>query len=256
MFRPESFRTGDGSRRMLPGRRAGDLVGAAPVRPRVHPYRLLLAASTVLAACSGDEAVAPPNPSVPAELRIVSGDGLQGKAGEVLTAEFVVRAVDEVGVGVSGVPITWQVVSGSGRFRHYDRLLSVGQGSTDSDGLARINFEPLALGRSTVEARVATHPGRSVTFTTEATSTVIGIWLWMVAPDGSSAVTVPVGSRVEWYNWLSTAQVASTSEPPGGSRFRSARLHRGERFEFVPDAVGTWDFFDEVSGIRGTLTAR
>jgi hypothetical protein len=75
------------------------------------------------------------------------------------------------------------------------------------------------------------------------------------APDDSSDVTVPIGAPVEWVNWLESARIMSTSAPPGGASFDSGELSQGERFEFVPDVAGTWEYVDPVSGATGTLTA-
>lgn len=47
----------------------------------------------------------------------------------------------------------------------------------------------------------------------------------------------------------------SSSAPPGGAFFTSGILRQDDRFHFVPDLAGTWEYFDRVSGATARLTA-
>lgn len=49
------------------------------------------------------------------------------------------------------------------------------------------------------------------------------------------------------------AHFVSTGAAPGGQEFDSGLLETGERFQFVPNSEGTWDFVDQVSGAIGSL---
>lgn len=217
----------------------------------------------------------PPAPGSPAAIALVSGDGQEGKAGERLAEAFVVRVTDEAGAGVEGVEVAWRITAGEGSVRSGQvRTIASATTTTDADGLAEVSFIPTALGPSTVSAVVPGSPsGSSVTFRADATGLVIGIggnwdfkgdWRsrnfgWgnlFMGPDGAEDTTVPVGTTVEWVNWIAEATVTSTTVPPGGASFDSGTLSAEDRFRFVPRVAGTWEYTDEVTGEPGTLTAR
>lgn len=219
---------------------------------------LLLACGDVdppLEPVSGDEP-----PDVPVAIAIVSGDGQEGKAGEALADSLVVRVTAANGHGVGSVPVTWTVSSGAGSFPHVDRT------ETRWEGRAATAFTPAAAGRTIITARARTATGSfedSVRFTAEVNGIVILVtddfgWSDVAvfrAPDGSSNPTVPVGTSVEWVNWVRFARVTSTAAPPDGAHFDSGTLRTRERYEFVPRVPGTWEYVDEVSGATGRLTA-
>ncbi len=107
--------------------------------------------------------------------------------------------------------------------------------------------------------------GSPVTFAAEATVLVIRLaptfdcddppgLHGFFGPGGSTDLTVPSGTPVEWDPFC-TAHIVSTSEPIGGKAFDSGRLNPGDRFRFVPDAAGTWEFLDKFSLSTGRLTA-
>lgn len=238
-----------------------------------------------LLACGGDgpvqaepptEPPAEPLPS-PAAIAFVSGDGQEGKAGESLPEPFVVQVTDAGGDGVEGVEVTWRVTSGAGWLQWLsiaarDESLVT---ATDPGGVATVVFQPTMVGTSTVAAEVSGLEASPVTFTADATVAVITFVLdpidgvWFSGPAGSSDVTVPAGTTVEWvvrgFGGLSgEVRIASTSEPPGGEPFDSGTLSpsSGNRalFEFVPGVAGTWEFegtwgFVGDHGSTGTLTA-
>lgn len=86
--------------------------------------------------------------SAPASLRIQSGNGQTGDAGEELDNPLQVRVQDSSGKRLSGVPVSWRVVTGGGS-------VSASSSDTDGSGVARTRF---TLGNSgqlhQVEARV------------------------------------------------------------------------------------------------------
>jgi hypothetical protein len=210
----------------------------------------------------GDAAMPDPGPpETGTAIAMVSGNNQVGKAGEPLERPFAVRVTDAQGEGVRHVHVTWSVTSGAGHFgvRPASR--------TDSDGVGGIGFLPTTLGTTTVTAEVAGLEGSPVTFSLDAPMLVIKLrrpfngWLgWgdpvFSGPEGGSEVDVPVGTTVEWSVTVETAHIASTSEPPGGQSFDSEALAEGDRFQFVPDVAGTWEFEDRISGATGSLTAR
>lgn len=68
-----------------------------------------------------------------------------------------------------------------------------------------------------------------------------------VGPSGGDAVTVTVGTPVEWVNLDNVQHTAtSTSVPAGGAAFDSGLLGNGDRFRFTPQVEGTWVYFCEV----------
>jgi hypothetical protein len=215
----------------------------------------------------GDDAVPDPGPPTTGATAIamVSGSDQVGKAGESLEMPFSVQVTDTAGEAVRHVHVYWSITSGAGHFP-----VPGGQASwTGTDGIATMGFLPTALGTSTVSAAAAGLEGSPVSFTTEATILVIRLgrrfnpWTGFegdpvfIGPEGGSDVTVPVGTPVEWsvIGGVEAGRIASTSEPPGGEPFDSGLLNQGERFQFVPDVAGTWEYEDRVSGATGTLTA-
>lgn len=218
--------------------------------------------------CEGPTQPAQPS-GAPAAIALVSGENQEGKAGERLPHPFVVRVTDERGAGVRNVEISWRVVSGTGDFSAPGgKRSSTVSRPTDADGFARATFRPTAVGMSAVAAEATGLPGSPVTFTTEATVLVVnfgplfdcGDPTFFSGPDGSSDVTVPVGTPVEWVYapWLAPsceARVTSDSEPSSGEPFDSGILNPGYRFRFVPEVAGTWEYSDVIGGGSGTLTA-
>jgi hypothetical protein len=208
----------------------------------------------------GDDAVPDPGPptTTGAAIAAVSGNDRVGKAGEYLQLPLAVRVTDPWGEGVRHVHVFWQVTSGAGRFsaRPASR--------TDPDGTAEMRFMPTAAGTGTVAAEVAGLQGSPVTFSISVPVVVIRLTDWLdfglrvdpffSGPEGSSDVTVPMGTTVEWSVNVETAQIVSTSEPAGGEPFDSGALADGERFQFVPGVAGTWEVEDQVSGATGTVT--
>ena len=221
-----------------------------------------------LMACSDGEGPMVPStdPSAPAPVAMstVSGNGQQGRIGELLGEPFVVRVTDAQGVGVGGVAVRWDVISGGrwGLDASGDPVTTLVR-RTDPEGFAKGFFFPSAAGTSTVTASVPALQGSPVTFTADVNVLVIsagGFWgRGFLGPEGATEVTVPVGVTVEWVNVWGEHTVTSSSAPPGGSSFDSGSLDQGERFQFVPRVAGTWKYFCEVHGASeesGTITAR
>jgi hypothetical protein len=203
-----------------------------------------------------------------AVLTIVAGNRHEGKAGEFDEWDFgwhrlEVRLVDGQRNPVPHVPVRWVVTSGDLAMQGcVPGLPPVSNWTrTGSDGIADVIFRLVAVGTSTVAAAVPGVLVSPVTFTVTATGVVInlgdhGSGPTFFGPDFSPDTNVPIGTPVEWMNGFETAQITSTSAPPGGAPFDSGELSQGERFEFVPDVAGTWEYVDQVSGATGTLTAR
>ena len=206
-----------------------------------------------------------------AMLRIVAGNHHEGKAGDwddftFGWHRFEVRVVDRQGDPVPNVPVRWAVTSGDVLMQGCVSGIRAAANwtRTGSDGIADVWFRMVASGTSTVAAAVPGVPVSPVTFTVTATGVVVLLatgWFAtgqpaFVAPDFSSDADVPIGVPVEWLNLSEAARITSTLAPPGGEPFDSGEMSQGERFEFVPEAAGTWEYVDQVSGATGTLTAR
>lgn len=213
-------------------------------------------------------ATSPEQPTAPAALELVAGDAQFGKTGEELEQPFVVKVIDASGHAVGGVEVEWTITSGDGRLR--GTAIDDVSGSvtllTNVGGRSFMSFVPFTVGPVTVAASVsgADGPiwGSPVVFTTYVTTLVITVeydwWndeVGFFGPDGSSDAEIPVGTTVEWVNRTPAARITSTMTPPGGSAFDSGQLQEGERFQFVPQVPGTWEFVDAVGGSKGTLTA-
>lgn len=256
------------------------------IRRSMDPKPILTFTLTVaIVAGCGESTVSdpvPPPQALPAVLAMVSGDGQEGKTEEPLAEPFVVRVTDDQGDGLAGVAVTWMVASGGGVWPESSvasprlRGAALATSWTDSEGLARIEFTPTLLGWTTVTANLETAAhghvqGSPVTFTARATTLVIlisrglGNWYDWDCPEDAVFFTlanpcsgdfvVPPGTPVEWVvEGFAPAEVASTSMPPGGAAFDSGRLQRGDRFQFIPQVAGTWEFRDRISGDTGTLT--
>ncbi len=226
----------------------------------------------VALACGGDGPLEPLDPDrpTPAAIASVSGDGQEGKAGEMLGEPFVVRVTDAQGEGVAGVEVIWRVASGAGHLGR-DPKLSMKSMDTNPDGLARVFFSPAAVGTSTVDAEVTGLQGSPVIFTTRATVTVIRFlydpmfgFPVFESSHGFGSVKVPVGTTVEWA-WdgegpgvPEAVHIVSTSVPPGGEPFDSGILRPGGRFQFTPGVAGTWEYEERLHGspTTGTLTVQ
>ena len=118
---------------------------------------LLGAVSMVALAGCSKEAI--PEPRI-LSLAAVSGTGQSGFVGGLLNAPFVVRAADQDGIPVSGVQITWTVVTGAG-------VATPDVGVTDADGLFSTSYRLGNLvGTQTVQA--ASPGGQPVVFTATA----------------------------------------------------------------------------------------
>jgi len=80
-----------------------------------------------------------------------------------------------------------------------------------------------------------------------------------VAPGGGKAVTVAVGTTIEWLNMDAVQHTAtSTSVPPGGVAFDSGLMGNGARYRFIPQVTGTWVYRCEVHPgvmLDATITA-
>ena len=69
-----------------------------------------------------------------------------------------------------------------------------------------------------------------------------------VAPDGTDAVTVPIGTTIEWRNMDGVQHTATaTDTPAGGTAFDTGLIPAGGSSEpFTPAVTGTWTYFCEV----------
>ncbi|MHC4067150.1 MAG: Ig-like domain-containing protein, partial [Planctomycetota bacterium] len=132
---------------------------------RAIPFRRGVASSLVIlaAACGSDEgSTAPPPPPPPSANSIVvtSGDGQTGTVATPLAQALEVRVDDTGGQPLSGVSVTWSVITG-GR----GGTLSSTASSTDASGLATASFTlGTGAGTESVRASIA-GSSTSVTFT-------------------------------------------------------------------------------------------
>ena len=230
--------------------------------------------SFVLFGC-GSDANAPssiPQPESPgpaaASIVIVSGKNQEATVGEYLREPLVVQVLDAQGAGMPGVALTWEV-TGPG----WAGSLSIDASSgrpykyTDEQGFASARFFPRAFGLSAVTVRAVGSP-RAVTFMIDPSALSVWYGIDLAGPltfepfscDVACAARVPVGAAVEWVSgWWGDNKpewtVTSIAVPPGGASFSSGVLHENDRFRFVPRAIGTWTYVDQIYGAKGTLIA-
>lgn len=135
---------------------------------------------------------------------------------------------------------------------------------TQTGGITYLSFRPFTVGTHLVEASVAGLENPSVTFEVRAVTMVIGLAhdplinlpTSFFGPHFKPDNTVPVGTPVEFWNREPEARIASMSAPPNGISFDSGSLGEDDRYLFIPEVAGTWEFVDQISGATGTLTAQ
>lgn len=204
-----------------------------------------------------------------AVISIVSGNHQEGKAGEWVDF-LVVKVMDGEGRPVPHVTLTWAVTEGGGTlfgcgFTVPERPSTTTRTSDDwGPGTSHIELRLRSFGTTRVAASVPGVAVSPVTFTAEATVMVIGLSYdpqndatVFYGPDFSTdPVIVPVGATVEFWNREPAARIVSTSVPTESDGFDSGDLSENERFQFVPDLPGTWEFVDQISGASGTLVVQ
>lgn len=178
----------------------------------------------------------------PAAVAVVSGDNQSAKTQTALATPFVVEVTDVDGAPVSGVSVNWSVTDGPGS-------ISPSSTSTDAQGRASTTFTGgTELGSSTIAASV-TGVGTPAEFTVETSTLVILMQnIAFVAPNGTDAVTVPLGTTIEWRNEDGVQHTAtSTDVPAGGAMFDTELIPAGGTSDpFTPAVTGTWTYFCEV----------
>lgn len=204
----------------------------------------------------GEHGLAPTPPApIAAAVTIVSGDEQEGTANVELGEPFVIQVTDAQGDGLGEVEVIWTITSGAGHFGYGEEgdPRSAVTARTGAGGLAAAVFTPTEVGTSTVTTGVAGLEG--ATFTIVATDLQIQ-FVWYFDSFFPADAAVPVGTMVVWLIADDSATVTSSSAPPGGAPFDSGILNLDDRFRFVPEVLGTWEYFDRVSGATATLTAR
>lgn len=137
----------------------------------------------------------------------ISGNSQQGTSGEFLAQPFVVRVTGTRGEGVSSVPVTWTVVSGSGEFGVPAEITP-----TAADGVALISFRPTRPGPTTVIAKVDRVQGSPATFT--------------VLADGPVVVLIRFGPLFDCYPGGSDQDPSRFLGPEGTITSRTRITHR------------------------------
>lgn len=114
------------------------LAGTSPSGSARRPWALVLLlglASWGAGACS--DSSSPSDPPTPTTLSVVAGQGAQAPGGTVLPEGPTVRVLDQDGLGLFGVQVTFQVLEGGGE-------LAEATATTDGDGEAQATW---VLGR-------------------------------------------------------------------------------------------------------------
>jgi plastocyanin len=225
---------------------------------------IAVTAALAFAACGGDSSTDPGNgggggggnggggAAEAAAIATVSGGGQEARTLLALADPLVVRVTDANGTAVSGATVTWSVTGGGS--------LSTSTSTTNTQGQASNTFTAgPSLGTSTVQASVSGVPDPAE-FTIETSIVVVRMQgIAFVAPDGTDDLTVPVGTKVEWWNLDQVQHTATSSdEPAGGAAIRTGFISNGQTRPFTPTVEGTWTYFCEVHPgimVGATITA-
>jgi len=231
---------------------------------RIRAIRLIaVTGALAFAACGGDSSTDPGDGgggggdgggggAQAAAIATVSGGGQDARTLLALDDPLVVRVTDADGAAVSGVTVTWSVTGGGS--------LSSSTSTTNAQGRASNTFTAgPALGTSTIRATV-TGVADPAEFAIETSIMVVRMsGTAFVAPDGSDAVTVPVGTRIEWRNFDPIQHTATATDvPAGGAGFDTGLLGNGEFMGFTPGVEGTWTYRCDVHPtimVGATITA-
>jgi plastocyanin len=213
-------------------------------------------AVTIVASIGDEEVEFTATALVPAALSIVSGDDQNGATLDEFPVPLVVRVTDASGTPVPVATVNWSVTTGGA-------TLSSSTSTTNPDGT---DTEVLTGGTALEDIEVQAElfgTASSVTFSARVTVFVIDmIDTSFEGPSGAADAIVAVGDTVEWFNRdvaIGAHTATSSSTPAGGSAFDSGNMAVNATFRFVPDAVGTWDYFCVIHGVAamsGTLTAQ
>ena len=146
---------------------------------------VLLVAAAITGCGGGSEAPTTTRPSssaaaVPGAIGVVSGGEQSGSAGSPLAAPLIVRVTTTGGAPVAGVPVTFQVTSGSA-------TVGAGTATTDAGGLAQTQ---LALGSVPGTVRVTA----SVAGTALAASFTATVAATAASCDPATATTLAPGA--------------------------------------------------------------
>ena len=218
------------------------------IRSTVLTAMTVVAAGSVsIASCSGDDPAGPPGGggNDPTAVAVASGDAQTGRTLEALDEQLVVRVTDAQGASVSGAVVSWSITQGGGS-------LSAASSTSNAQGQASIQFTPAAtIESSSVEARV-TGVATAASFTVETSILVIEMeGTAFVGPNGTDAVTIPLGATVEWVNRDAVQHTAtSNSMPPGSPMIYSGTMSQGDRYSFTPTVAGVWTYFCEFHPLQ------
>jgi len=177
-----------------------------------------------------------------AVLEILSGDGQNGRTSETLPQPLVVRGT-RGGTPVAGLPVEWTISRGAA-------TLSSAASVTDVNGRTSVNLTPgPLLGGIEITAAVATARGQAVRFTVRTTVVLIDILIdGFDVPLGGDSVEVVVGDTVEWVNRDALRHsVVSRSIPAGAPAFISGSLRNSERYRYVANVEGLYEYVDTLS---------
>ena len=158
---------------------SGSMNRFAATRQVVGAGLSLAAIILVASTCGGEKSFTPPQP---AALSRTGGDAQTGTAGQALATLLEVKVVDGSGAPVSGVAVSWYVVSGGGS-------VNPATSTTGTTGLAQTTWK---LGRVAGNNAVsASLPGSSlippVTFTASAVAGAPSALAFTVPPSTVSA---------------------------------------------------------------------
>jgi alpha-tubulin suppressor-like RCC1 family protein len=121
---------------------------------------LAIVPAALVTGCSEPET----DPTRIVSLSLVSGGSQTGFVGALLPDPLVVRAIDQDGQPVSGIVITWSVVTGGG-------VVTPADGTSDADGLTSTSFRlGSTLGTQSVRALIAGSNSTPITFNATATA--------------------------------------------------------------------------------------
>lgn len=185
------------------------------------------------------------NPAAAASIALAGGGGQSATVNTALANPLAVRVTDELGNGVPGVTVNWEVTGGGGSV-----------GPTTSTSNATGNATTVWTLGPTVGAQAATASstgltGSPVAFTATGNAqpdpaTGVSVGNNVFSP---TTRTVPAGSTVTW-TWINTGAVSHSVESTGTPSFASSAIlvGEGQTYSVQFNTPGTYTYQCEVHG--------
>ena len=189
-----------------------------------------------------------------AQLALAGGNNQTGDPGTALGLPLQVKAADQFGNAVAGVPVDWAVTAGGGS-------IAPATSTTSATGIASsaLTLGP-AAGANAAQATSAGLAGSPVIFAATAAVSVPGTGVEVSNNEFTPGVrTVPAGTTVVW-TWTGTGAVEHSVQSTGTPSFPSSAIisGSGQTYSHQFDVAGTYTYQCAVHGaaMSGTIVVQ